>query len=161
PEKRPHDAADVRARLHEALSVERTLARLPTRKGDEPLGSRADRIPHWEGLGASASEAVPPTTRTRARAVGLIRLARDGGGVADEHETGLAAHKLDTLILQGATDPAGNDLGVLVVDAGSRIDEAAALLADLRRVSPRCRVVVCAGDLTTERMNTLVAAGAA
>src|SRR5262249_53904380 len=58
PQKRPKDAAAVKVRLHEALSVEATEARLPTRKGDEPLGDRAERAPHWEG-----GEPAPDTTR--------------------------------------------------------------------------------------------------
>jgi serine/threonine-protein kinase len=56
---------------------------------------------------------------------------------------------------------AGANLGVIVIDAGGMVDEAAARLAELRRANPRCHVVVCAADLTTERMNALVAAGAA
>ena len=160
PEKRPADADDVKARLHEAMSAEATLARLPTRKGDEPLGDRVARAPAW-GPTAEAGETAPPTTRTRAREVGFLRLAREPGGVGDEQETGLAAHKLDVVVLARAADASARSLGVVIVDAGSLVDEATATLAELRRADARCRVVVCATDLTTERMNALVAAGAA
>ncbi len=52
-------------------------------------------------------------------------------------------------------------LGVVIVDAGSRIDEATFAVAALRKADASCRVVVCAAGLTTDRMNMLVAAGAA
>ena len=148
----------MKARLQEALSEEATLARLPTRKGDEPLGDRQARAPQWT---APSIEAAPTTTRTRPRAVALLRLAHETGGVGDEHETGLSAHKLEVVIVERAADAASQALGVVVVDAGSRIDEAAAVIGELRRASPTCRPLVCAADLTTERMNALVAAGAA
>jgi serine/threonine-protein kinase len=162
PEKRPRDAADVKARLREALSPEATEARLPTRKGDEPLGDRASRAPQWHaGAHAESGEGAPPTTRTRARAVALLRLTRDEGGVGGEVETGLSVHKLETVTVSAAAGVPGTGLGVVVVDAGARIDEAAAALRDLLHLIPRCRVLVCASDLTTEKMNALVAAGAA
>ncbi len=92
PERRPRDADDVKVRLYEAMSAEATEARLPTRKGDEPLGDRLARAPTWEG-----GDAAPQTTRTRARAIALLRLTREPGGVSDEHETGLGAHKLEVI----------------------------------------------------------------
>ena len=156
PDRRPRDADDVKARLHEAMSVAATEARLPTRKGDEPLGDRLARAPTWEG-----AETAPPTTRTRAREVALLRLAREPGGVGDEHETGLSAHKLEVVAVRDAAEVASRSLGIVVVDAGSHLDQATALVTTLRKADPRCRVVVCAADLTTERMNALVAAGAA
>jgi serine/threonine protein kinase len=155
PDKRPRDAADVKVRLYEALSAEATLARLPTRKGAEPLGDRAERAPHWEG-----GEAAPQTTRTRPRDVGLLRLCDEPGGVDDEQQTGLSAHKLATIAIGTGAD-VGANLGVLVIDAGTRIDAATVVLTELRQLRPRCRVLVCAADLTTDRMNVLVAAGAA
>jgi serine/threonine-protein kinase len=155
PEKRPHDAADVKARLYEALSAEATLARLPTRKGSEPLGDRAERAPHWEG-----GDTMPQTTRTRPREVGLLRLGDEPGGVDDAQQTGLSAHKLEAIVVATAA-AVGPKLGVLVIDAGSHLDAATAVLGELRRERPRCRVLVCAADLTTDRMNILVAAGAA
>ena len=155
-EKRPRSAAEVRNRLFEAVSIEATLARLPTRKGDEPTGDRAARAGAWEG-----GEGAPVTTRTRARGVALIRLVEQGGGIGAECETGLLSHKLEIVVVRGVAEIVEQSLGVVVVDAANRFDEARALLAELRRALPTCRVVVCATDLTTERMNELVAAGAA
>jgi serine/threonine-protein kinase len=155
-EKRPRNAAEVKNRLLEAMSTEATEARLPTRKGDEPLGDRAARAVAWD-----PAEPAPATTRTRARAVALVRLAEEGGGISPECETGLQAHKLEVTVLRTAAEIASKQIGVVVVDAANRFDEARALLAELRRNVPPCRVVVCAADLTTEHMNELVAAGAA
>jgi serine/threonine-protein kinase len=154
PEKRPQSPAEVKARLVEAMSREATLARLPTRKGDEPLGDRAARAPAWD-----SAEPAPATARTRSRSVGLIRLAEEPGSVTEECETGLRAHKLDVAVFPGVAElPA--TLPVVVLDAGHRHDEARALLAELARLAPRCHALVCAAQLDTDRMNELVGAGA-
>jgi serine/threonine-protein kinase len=156
PEKRPRDAAEAKQRLLEAMSVEATLARLPTRKGDEPLGDRAARAPKWD-----APEAAPTTARVRVRAVGLARLASDPGGVTPEHEAGLASQKLEVAAVGDPTEAAAHGLSVVVIDAGARHDDARDFLRRLAAASPGSRAIVCAADLTTDRMNTLVAAGAA
>jgi eukaryotic-like serine/threonine-protein kinase len=162
PDKRPQSAAEVKARLHEAMSAEATLARLPTRKGDEPLGDRQSRAPQWQAsanASAQASEPAPQTLRTRERTVGLLRLGQETGGVGEECQTGLASHKLETVVVRGAAEAAAQKLTVVVLDAGSRVDQAAGVLAELGKGG--ARTLVCAADLTTERMNALVAAGAA
>jgi serine/threonine-protein kinase len=158
PEKRPKDASEVKARLLEALSAEATEARLPTRKGDEPLGDRAARAPRWDG---GEGESAVATTRTGARNVAVMRLARESGGFGEEHETGLAAHKIAVIVIGRAAELPGTGATVVLLDAGKSVDSAVSALAELQRVSPKCHVVVCAADLTTERMNALVAAGAA
>jgi serine/threonine-protein kinase len=140
------------------MSPEATEARLPTRKGDEPLGDRASRAPVWH---AEPSENVPPTTRTRAHAFALLRLAREDGGVGPEVETGLSVHKLETVPIAALADLGATGLSVIVLDAGADVDRAAATLRELQALSPRSRALVCTAGLTTERMNTLVAAGAA
>ena len=156
PEKRPRGAAEVKLRLAEAMSREAAEARLPTRKGDEPLGDRAARAPAWD-----PAEPAPDTTRTRPRTVGLLRLAEIAGGVSSECETGLAAQKLEIVTVREAADAGELGLGVLVIDAGPRLAEARAALGALRRSAPACRAVVCAAELATPQMNELVAAGAA
>jgi serine/threonine protein kinase len=158
PEKRPKDAAEAKHRLLEAMSPEATAARLPTRKGDEPLGDRAARAPRWD-----AAEPAPATARTQthARAVGLLRLGSDAGGVTSEHEAGLASQKLDVMLVNGPAEAAAQSLAVVVLDAGARHDVARAVLRQLAAAAPKCRAIVCAAELTTDRMNELVAAGAA
>jgi serine/threonine-protein kinase len=97
----------------------------------------------------------------RAREVGLLRLATQAGGVSEECTTGLQAHKLDVVVVGGAAAAAGAGVSVLVIDAGDRFEEARAALAELRSGAPGCRAVVCIARLDTDRMNELVAAGAA
>jgi len=144
------------------MSTEVTEARLPTRKGDEPLGDRESRAPKWEGGAHTGADADGPTlsARTRTRAVGLLRLAQDAGGVGSECETGLSAQKLEIVHLAKSADVAAQALPVVVLDAGTRIDEARAVLLDLKKTAPGCRVLVCAAGLDTDRMNELVGAGA-
>lgn len=156
PEKRPRTAAEVKRRLAEAMSREATEVRLPTRKGDEPLGSRADRAPVWD-----QAEAAPATTRTRARLIGVLRLAEEPAGLTSECETGLVAHKLDIIAVRAVADVPKVGVGVLVIDAAGRIEDARALLLELKKRAPICRALVCAADLDTDRMNELVGAGAA
>jgi serine/threonine-protein kinase len=156
PEKRPKSPAEVKARLSEAMSREATMARLPTRKGDEPLGDRAARAPAWD-----ANEPAPTTARTRLRRVGLLRLADDPAGVTEECETGLRAHKLDVSLVSAVALLADAAIPVVVLDAGPRHELALRALAELRRLAPKCHALVCAAQLDTERMNELVGAGAA
>jgi len=157
PEKRPRTPAEAKARLLEAMSPEATLARLPTRKGDEPLGDRAQRAPAWD----HAAEPAPATTRTRPRAVGLLRLGDAPGGVTSECETGLVAHKIEVLPLREIVDASRLNLGIVVIDAGDDVAAARRLLGELKKTAPACRPIVCAAQLDTEAMNELVGAGAA
>jgi serine/threonine-protein kinase len=157
PEKRPRTPAEAKQRLLEAMSLEATLARLPTRKGDEPLGDRAQRAPVWD----HAAESAPATTRTRPRTVGLLRLADVPGGVTGECETGLVAHKLEVLSMREIADAARLNLGIVVIDAGEDVGAARQLIGDLKKTAPSCRPIVCAAHLDTDHMNELVGAGAA
>jgi serine/threonine-protein kinase len=156
PEKRPATAADAKQRLQEAMSRERTEARLPTRKGDEPLGDRAARAPVWD-----RQESAPRTERTIQRTVGLLRFTDDPGGITGECETGLRAHRLDVVPLRALADVAAQGVTVVVLDVAGKIDEARAALETLKKIAPACHAVVCAAQLDTERMNALVGAGAA
>jgi serine/threonine-protein kinase len=163
-ERRPLTAADVKRRLAEAMSREAAEARLPTRKGDEPLGDRAARAPKWEGdaIPVDVEVDVEEEPRTApARTVGLLRLAEEPGGVSSECEVGLVSQQLDILDLGDADDLGKLSLGVLVLDAGSQLAAARAMLGALKKTAPGCRVVVCAAGLDTDRMNELVGAGAA
>ncbi len=168
PDRRPKDAAAVKARLLEAMSIEATEARLPTRKGDEPLGDRAARAPVWTEAAAPHQDAQPTTRlgkvameRAESRCVGVLRLARDPGGLGDEQETGLAAHGIDVVTIEGAADADARGVRAVLIDAGERVDAAVAALAALRGGGDGRAVLVCAAGLTTDRMNALVAAGAA
>jgi serine/threonine protein kinase len=158
PEKRPRDAAEAKARLREAMSPEATAERLPERKVEIAAGTRAERAPTWE------SGHETPTRRVEApesQEIGLWRLAQIDGGVGPQCETGLASLGLLAVPVQTAADAAAEGLAAVTIDAADDLDGARRALADLKKAAPACRVVVCAAGLTTERMNALVAAGAA
>ncbi len=158
PEMRPSHAVEARAQLHEAMSPEVTQAQHPTYRADEPFGDWQTRAPQWS-TPDRAFDAAPDTTRTRGKLVGLLRLADDPDGVGDECQVELASYKLETVALREAADAADRGLNVVVVDAGSRFDEAVLALASLR--DGGARALVCATDMTTDQMSTLVALGAA
>lgn len=150
PERRPRSAAEARARLVEAMSPEAEARRLPARKGGEPLGGRAARAPAWAAADPVIAEAPPA-----ARAVGLLRLPGAGeGGLGGEQRTGLGAHGIELVDMGGE-----QGASVVVIDAGGDVDGACAALAALAGAGKRA--VVCAEGLDQERMNALVAAGAA
>jgi eukaryotic-like serine/threonine-protein kinase len=155
PERRPRDAAAAKARLLEALSPEASAVRLPTRKGDEPLGGRAERAPSW-----AAGDRAPPTPRNERRAVALHRLhAADATGIPPETEAALGAQQIDLTVVPAPEAAAA--FPVLVLDVGPHTAEARALLETLRKTAPAMRIIVCAARLGTEQINELVAAGAA
>ncbi len=156
PEKRPHDAAAIKARLLEALSVEATAERLPDRKGDEEPGSRAERAPTWTG----ADRPSLAGTSAPLRPVGLMRLGK-ANGIGPECETGLAAHAQEVVAVATPADIAKKSLSVLVLDAGTAIDEARAMLAEIAKVAPKCRTLVCGSGIAADAISALAAAGAA
>jgi predicted Ser/Thr protein kinase len=151
PAGRPPTATLARERLEEALSAEATALRLPARKGDEPLGSRAERVPEWTRRAIPIPAAGPADPL--GHQVGLVRLAPLAGGVESECVTGLAA--------QGVGVTLGDDANVVVLDAGSDVDAAKLWLDDHRAAAKGPRVLVCVANLTAVRMNLLIGAGAA
>ncbi|WP_438000094.1 serine/threonine-protein kinase [Sorangium sp. So ce185] len=155
PERRPESAAAARARLDEAMSREAEARRLPERKADVPLGERGERAPPWP-LGETAALAPVPE-----RAVGLIRLAPAGQGLSEACEIGLDAQRIHLTEVADAAALVASGLGVAVIDAGADVEAACALLEALGRAAPGVRAVVCAAGLSSDRMNALVAAGAA
>ncbi|WP_437679233.1 serine/threonine-protein kinase [Sorangium sp. So ce131] len=155
PQKRPESAAAARSRLAEAMSREAESRRLPTRKGDAPLGERIERAPRWpEG---ETSQLAPAAEHT----VALLRLAPAGEGLSEACEIGLDAQGIHLAEVPDAAALAESGLGMAVVDAGPDVDAACALLAALARAAPGVRAVVCAAGLSSDRMNALVEAGAA
>jgi serine/threonine-protein kinase len=155
PERRPETAEATRARLLEAMSVEATELRLPTRKGDEPLGERAARTPDWH-----ASETVAPARGIELRPVALLRVAPTGGLDASV-STALASRHVDLVEVSALDDLARRGLEVVVVDAGDRVEDAAGWVRRVLERVPGARVLVCAAGLDVARMSEVVAAGAA
>lgn len=158
PERRPASAAVVKKRLEDALDPESLATQLVTRKGNEPLGGRESRAPQWEGQLARAHDSTDPGHGLTE--VGWIRMA-GASGVDPACITGLASQGIYLVPLEALDEEAREKLGVVLVDAGQDIDGAAAKLAEVARILPRARVLVCATSLTPERMTRLVSAGAA
>ncbi|WP_437488072.1 serine/threonine-protein kinase [Sorangium sp. So ce1014] len=155
PERRPASAAAARARLDEAMSREAEARRLPERKADVPLGGRGERAQPWPD-GETARLAPVPE-----HAVALLRLAPAGQGLSEACEIGLDAQGIHLAEVPDAAALVASGLGVAVIDAGADVDAACALLEALGRAAPGVRAVVCAAGLSSDRMNALVAAGAA
>ncbi|MGK3996259.1 serine/threonine-protein kinase [Sorangium sp. So ce1024] len=155
PERRPESAAAARARLDEAMSREAESRRLPSRKAEVPLGERGERAPAW--LDGETARHEP----AREHAVALLRIVPAGQGLSEACEIGLDAQRIHLAEVADAAALAESGLGVAVVDAGADVDAACALLEALGRAAPGVRAVVCAAGLSSERMNALVAAGAA
>ncbi|WP_437907941.1 protein kinase [Sorangium sp. So ce327] len=104
------------------------------------------------------SLAVGPSTDLY---VALLRLAPAGQGLSEACEIGLDAQGIHLAEVPDAAALVDAGLGVAVIDAGADVEGACALLEALGRAAPGVRAVVCASGLSSDRMNALVAAGAA
>ncbi|WP_437782858.1 serine/threonine-protein kinase [Sorangium sp. So ce1097] len=159
PERRPESAAAARSRLDEAMSREAEARRLPSRKAEVPVRGegegRSERAPAWPDGETARLEPA------REHAVALLRIAPAGQGLSEACEIGLDAQGIHLTEVADAAALVESGLGVAVIDAGADVDAACALLEALGRAAPGVRAVVCAAGLSSERMNALVAAGAA
>ena len=88
--------------------------------------------------------------------IGLVRLTSREDGLGASSTTGLSAQGIAWTVLPGSAETAASFQAV-VLDAGADVEAAAAWLLEKSLSVP---VVVCLADVTTERMNTLIAAGA-
>lgn len=151
---RPQPAQHVAQLLLEALDPTSEASRLATRKGDEPLGTREQRSAQYGG--EASVPAAPATVRARQSQVHLVKLAQTDGGVGAEAETSLAVQGMHLV----SREP-DSQRPVIVVDAGDRFADALEYLQRARDLYPTARIVVCVDGLDSEKMNRLVAAGAA
>jgi serine/threonine-protein kinase len=156
PHDRPPDAATIAALLREAVSPEAHAERLPTRKGDVPLGGRDARAPAWQGSERPSHREAPSKLR-----VAVVSAALHAGGCDEVCSTGLAALGLLVKPTAHVDDVSLDDVDIVVVDAWQSIDTALEALATLARFAPGVGAIVCLDGLTTERMNRLIEAGAA
>ena len=152
PEQRPADAREVKRLLREAMSPEATAERLPGRKVDStgrgallPSSPPAVTGPVFT---PSAAPGAPGVT------LGVVRLVEREDGWTSSCATGLMAQGM---AVSSPSESGGPALQAILLDAGADAEAAAAWLRDNR---PRVPVVVCLADVTTDRMNTLIAAGA-
>jgi len=86
----------------------------------------------------------------------MVRLATSEGGIGAEAETALAVQGLHLV-----SDEPDTQRPVILIDAGSLLSRALEYLESAKKSRPNARVVVCVDELDTEKMNQLIAAGAA
>jgi len=158
PEKRPPSAAIVKERLIAALDPGSIDTQLVTRKGNEPLGTRASRVPNWEGKHRATLDSTDPGHGLRE--VGLWRL-KGAVGVEFSCVTGLASQGIYLVEVNRVAELTEKNLSVVLVDAGADIEGASQRIADVTSAIPGAKVVICASGLTPDRMTRLVSAGAA
>jgi serine/threonine protein kinase len=162
PAKRPRDAAEAKARFLEAMSPEATLARLPTRKGDEPLGARAERLPDWSVPSVRGRRAlVGATSSGDGVKIGLLRARSEEGGVGSACVTGLAAQSLHAAEVTSISVLKQLNVAAVIIDAGADIEQACAFLRALQGELAGCPALVCAKKPGIEAINAMIAAGAA
>jgi eukaryotic-like serine/threonine-protein kinase len=148
PEQRPDGVREVRRLLVEAMSPEANEERLPGRKVDTT--GRGALRPQPGISGPVFSPVVSPAGVL----VGVVRLAGRDDGLTSSCVTGLAAQGVVALV---SPDGGAESAQAILLDAGADVDAAAAWLREARSKVP---VVVCLADVTTDRMSTLIAAGA-
>jgi serine/threonine-protein kinase len=152
PHDRPGTALEMRCRLEEALDPEAHAVRLPARKGDVPLGTRAGRVPEW-----TAPSAASETVSKSGQRVSVLRVVEDEDGVTPSCMTGLAAQGViaQTVGSVGDVDPRAL---LLVLDVGAEHQRVPPLLAALGTGRP---VVVCAAKVGAAEVRGFIEAGAA
>lgn len=150
--QRPANAGVVRCRLLEAFNPIASEQALPARKGHEPLGSRDERIPLWN----RDSITVDGLVVNGAIPVYVLQPVGGNTGLSDDCALGLASQGFQLV-------PAGelSELPqLLIVDAGAQFSESLELLLRIRGRSPDSKVIFCSSELTPERLNTVIEAGA-
>ena len=156
PHDRPPDAAATAALLREAVSPEAHAEKLPTRKGDLPLGGRESRAPAWEG-----SERPPRPEASTELLLTVVATGKQPGGWDESASTGLAALDMLAKTVGDVNEVEPGYGPVVVVDAGQHLDQALVALKTLKQRDPEVAVVICLEGLTSQRMNKLIEAGAA
>jgi eukaryotic-like serine/threonine-protein kinase len=160
PEQRPGSVNDVRKQFLEAMSPEASAARLPARKGDEPIGGRAERAPSWTNPEATRPP-PPPSPEGALVELALVRLTDSAEGVSPTCVTGLAAQRILARERMSFEAVAASPPPALVLDAEARADDAVAWLTALASLDPPPRVLVCVATAGIDDINRLIAAGAA
>ena len=158
PEQRPQDIAEIRRLLAEAMRPDAEEHRFPGRKPDIAVGRGDFQTPMLSGPPG------PPSNAPHAGvSVALVRLMELEDGLSPSATTGLSAQGIawtDSRSRAGAESGGAESWTshqVVVLDAGGDVAAAAAWLREKGLSIP---VVVCLSDVSTDRMNTLIAAGA-
>ncbi|MEZ4219666.1 MAG: serine/threonine-protein kinase [Polyangiaceae bacterium] len=147
PHERPKTAAEVLEALEGAFDPAENARRLPDRKGETPMGARAERHPEWLEAGAA----------THTKACGTVRLVRGASaGSAGIDSDALTALRAQGFEVSESVEDGGPAPDILLYDAGSDLAQA---LERLEGTS--CPVVVCAEGLGAAETSTFIEAGAA
>ncbi|MFO0587421.1 MAG: serine/threonine-protein kinase [Polyangiaceae bacterium] len=163
PEQRPKDVAEIRRLLGEAMRPDAEEQRFPGRKPDIAVGRGDFHAPMLSG-----PPGPPSNAPSAGVSVSLVRLAEREDGLSQSATTGLSAQGIvwmDSHSRAGAESGGAESASVesatpyqvVVLDAGADVAAAASWL---RAKALSVPVVVCLADVSTERMNTLIAAGA-
>ena len=151
---RPKDAATTAERLREAISPEAHAKRLPSRKGDIPLGSREERAIHSSH--DPPSHAPSPNPAAASLTVTVVKLASHPDGWNENHIAGLASQGISIVSVSSSVEPEAPRGEVTILDAADDIAAAVSAIRSLEG-SP---VVVCVQHTGSASMNQLIEAGA-
>jgi len=156
--QRPADAAEVRARLLEAMDPELSEQRMPARKGGTPLGSREERTTS----GYQSPSQRPGADKPLAEPATVLLLSVGGAGLDGEILKALAVQGMNVSVVERAalSDPA-NVPELLLLDLDAPLPEMNAEIQSLRALLPGVPIVACVAALDTPTMNALIAAGVA
>lgn len=158
PDKRPRTISALRERFLAVFDTNSLATALVTRKGDEPLGSRMSRMPHWDQLATTQNIDTLPEFQGE-----TIMLWSIGAkpGIDDSCSTGLAVQGIFVTDVHSIQDIIEKKLRVLLLDVDADIENAVKLLGEIRAKAPTVKTIVCASGLVPQRMTRLVSAGAA
>jgi eukaryotic-like serine/threonine-protein kinase len=150
---RPKDAATTASRLREAVSPEAHAKRLPSRKGDIPLGSREERAIHPS---APPSHAPGPKPAKASLKVTVVKLASHPDGWNENHIAGLASQGISIVSVSSSVEPDAPRGDVTIIDAADNVAAAVSAMRTLKG-GP---AVVCVQHTGGDSMNQLIEAGA-
>lgn len=160
PTNRPADAAAARARLAEAMSPALTAARFPERKGNEPLGEREKRV---EAFGfperPSPKEHALPGNIQQTYRIDFEALSERPGGTDGMVRLGLAAQGI--LTAGDAENTTDERRHIMLLDVGADISAASRIIRERISQNKNLRIIVCAEKTDIEKINVLIASGAA
>lgn len=158
PEKRPRTVAEVRERFLAVFDTNSLATALVTRKGDEPLGSRKSRMPHWDQMATTQNIDTLPEFNGETIMLWTIGAKR---GIDDSCSTGLAVQGIFLIDVHSVQEIVEKKLRLLILDVEGDIEAAVKLLGEIHAKAPTVKTIVCAAGLVPQKMTRLVSAGAA
>jgi eukaryotic-like serine/threonine-protein kinase len=148
--QRPATVAEARRRFVEALSPAAELDLLPGRKSAPPPGDRTQRSPSWDHPAPDRAPAAAAAGR-----VALWCAGEAGHGVDELCMMALASR--GTRIVAVSEASAAATFPVVIIDAADGLDSAVEMAT---AIGDQARVVVCLGEVSSDAMGQLIAAGA-